>query len=254
MHKFFLYENNKIGDNMEKEVMEILDVILRSLVSLVSLFLVTKLIGKKQISQLSLFDYVIGISIGNFAAEMSINLESEYIHGVVAVVVFGLVAYLVSILTMKNLKIRKFFIGDPTMLIQDGKIIYNTLKKSRIDINDLLEQCRINGYFDINEIDYALLEANGQISFKPKPEYESPVNKDLKIEKARQGLCSNLIVDGNIIHKSLKVMGKDIKWLEHELKVKGIKLENVLLATLDLGGTFRVYEKNVNIKEHEILQ
>ena len=95
---------------MNKEVMEIIDVILRCLVSLVTLFLVTKMIGKKQVSQLSLFDYVIGISIGNFAAEMAINLDSEYLHGVVAVIVFGIVAYLVSILTLKNLKIRKFFI------------------------------------------------------------------------------------------------------------------------------------------------
>ena len=109
---------------MGKEIMEILDVILRCLVSLVTLFFVTKMIGKKQVSEFSLFDYVIGISIGNFAAEMAINLDSEYLHGTIAVIVFGLVAYLVSIITLKSLKARKFFIGDPTIIIEDGKILY----------------------------------------------------------------------------------------------------------------------------------
>lgn len=238
---------------MQKEILEVLDVILRCLVSLVSLFLVAKAIGKKQISQLSVFDYVIGISIGNFAAEMSINLESEYLHGVVAVIVFGLVAYLVSVLSLKSLRLRRFFMGDPTMLIQDGKIVYKGLKKSRFDINDLLEECRIKGYFDIREIDYALMEANGDISFMLKPEYQPPQLKDLQIKKEKSGLCANLIIDGQIIQKSLNEMKKDVKWLEHELSVKGIKRENVLLATLDLNDKFEVYEKNVNLDEYQIL-
>lgn len=239
---------------MHKEIIEILDVILRCLVSLVTLFLVTKMLGKKQISELSIFDYVIGISIGNFAAEMSINLESEYIHGIVAVVVFGLVAYLVSILTMKSLTLRRFFMGDPTMLIQDGKIVYKGLKKARCDINDLLEECRINGYFDVSEIDYAIMEANGNLSFKLKPEYEVPQNKDLKIKKQRTGLCANLIIDGHIIQKSLDEMQKDVKWLKHELKVRGVKQEDIALATLDLNERLEIYEKNVNFEEHEVLE
>jgi len=187
MHNFFLYVNNKSGDIMHKEIIEFFDVILRCLVSLVTLFLVAKMLGKKQISQLSVFDYVIGISIGNFAAEMSINLESEYLHGVVAVIVFGLVAYLVSVLSLKSLRMRRFFMGDPTMLIQDGKIVYKGLKKARFDVNDLLEECRIKGYFDIREIDYALMEANGDISFMLKPEYQAPQLKDLNVKKQKNG-------------------------------------------------------------------
>ena len=150
---------------MEKEIIELLDVILRSLVSLVTLFLVTKMIGKKQVSQFSLFDYVIGISIGNFAAELALNLESEYLHGIVAVVLFGIVAYLVNLITMKNLKIRQFFIGQPTLLIENGKILYKSLQKNKFDINDLLEEARSNGYFDLSDIDYAVMEANGKSKF-----------------------------------------------------------------------------------------
>ena len=238
---------------MAKELTEILDVILRCLVSLVTLFFVTKMIGKKQVSQFSLFDYVIGISIGNFAAEMALNLDSEYMHGIVAVIVFGIVAYLVSIITLKSLKARKFFIGDPTIIIEDGKILYKNLKKTKFDINDLLEECRINGYFDISEIDYALMEANGKISFLAKTDYQKPTNKDLNIKKQKNGLCANLIIDGKIIHESLRIMHKNEEWLKHEIKVKGYKLEEIILATLDLEETFKVYGKNVNSKAYDIL-
>ena len=119
---------------------ELLDVTLRAMISLVTLFLITKMLGKKQVSQLSLFDYVIGISIGNFAAEMTINLESDYLHGILAVVIFGIVAYFVSILTMKSIHLRRYFMGTPTLLIQDGKLLEKNMKKVRYDINDLLEQ------------------------------------------------------------------------------------------------------------------
>lgn len=238
---------------MEKEMMDLLDVVLRCLVSLITLFLVTKMIGKKQVSQFSLFDYVIGISIGNFAAEMAINLDSSYLHGTIAVIVFGIVAYLVSLVTMKSLKIRKVIIGEPNVLIKGGKILYNSLKKSKFDINDLLEECRINGYFDISNIDYALMEANGKISFLPKPDYQNPVNKDLKIKKNRSGLCINLIIDGQIIEGALKDIHKSEDWLMHEIKIKGFKLEDVILATLDLEENFKVYGKNVNDLTYNIL-
>lgn len=238
---------------MQKQIIELLDVIMRCLVSLITLFLVTKMIGKKQVSQFSLFDYVIGISIGNFAAEMAINLDSSYLHGTVAVIVFGLVAYLVSEITMKNLKIRKIIIGEPNILIKDGKILYKSLKKSRFDINELLEEARINGYFDISEIDYALMEVNGKISFLAKPNYQPPTNKSLKVKEKRKGLCINIIIDGQIINKALKECHKKEEWLIHKLKEKGFKINEVLLATIDLDNNLKVYGKNVNDNTYNIL-
>ena len=97
------------------------------------------MLGKKQVSQLSLFDYVIGISIGNFAAEMTVNIDTNEVNGIVAVLVFGFVAYIVSIITMKSITLRKFFMGKPTLIIEDGKLKWERLKKVKFDINDLLE-------------------------------------------------------------------------------------------------------------------
>ena len=108
---------------MKIDFAELFDVTIRAILSLITLFLITKMLGKKQVSQLSLFDYVIGISIGNFAAEMTINLETSEINGIWAVVLFGIFAYLVSYVTMKSIILRRFFMGTPTILVQNGKII-----------------------------------------------------------------------------------------------------------------------------------
>ena len=192
---------------------ELLNVVIRALISLITLFLISKLIGKKQVSQLSLFDYVIGISIGNFAAEMTINLESDEIYGIVAVILFGFIAYLVSILTMKSIKLRRFFMGTPTILIEHGKLIQDNFYKVRYDINDMLEQCRVNGYFDISEIEYAIVEANGELSILPKDENRPVTIKDMKLKPNKQGLCANVIIDGKIMYKNLEIIDKDEKWL-----------------------------------------
>ena len=141
---------------MNIDFAELGNVTLRALSSLVTLFLVTKMLGKKQVSQLSLFDYVIGISIGNFAAEMTINLESNEINGIIAVLIFGLVAYLISYGTIKSICLRRFFMGTPTIIIQNGKILEKNLRKVKFDINDMLEEVRSNGYFDLSQVEFAV--------------------------------------------------------------------------------------------------
>ena len=234
---------------------ELIDVTIRSLLSIVTLFLVTKMIGKKQVSELSLFDYVIGISIGNFAAEMTINLDSQEANGILAVLIFGVIAFGVSYITMKSMRLRRFFIGVPTMIIQNGKILYEPMKKMKLDINDMLEQCRINGYFDISQIEYAILEASGDLSIMPKAEYR-PVNpKDMQLKVNREGLCANVIIDGKIMINNLKCMNKSVEWLMKELKIKGYTdLSKILLATLDINEKLNIYNKDMNIDSLDVLE
>jgi len=239
---------------MDINYTELLDVTYRALISLVTLFLITKLLGKKQVSQLSLFDYVIGISIGNFAAEATINLESNWLNGVLAVVLFGLVAYLVSILTMKSIIARKFFMGEPTIVIQDGKILKQSLKKIKFDINDLLEECRNNGVFDIEQINYALMEANGKLSILLKPEYLNITIKDMNLKAVQNGLVANVIIDKKIMKDSLKSIKKDEKWLLKQLKIQGHQLKDVLLGTVDINDKLTVYKENDNIEPKKVLE
>lgn len=237
--------NNNNGDNM----IEALYMIPRSLLSLFTLFIVTKLLGKKQVSELSLFDYVIGISIGNFSAEMVMNMDVQYINGIISMITFGVVAWLVSYLTMNSMTLRRIIIGTPTILIQNGKIIEKNLRKTMIDINDLLEQCRNNGTFDISEIEFAIMEANGKISFLPKKEYTPVTLKDMSLKGSKNGLCSNVIIDGHIMKNNLLNMNKNVEWLLKELKVKGKKDKDILLGILDINDKLTLFEKNdIDIK------
>ena len=234
---------------------ELLDVTVRALSSLITLFLVTKMLGKKQVSQLSLFDYVIGISIGNFAAEMTINLESKEINGIWAVILFGLCAYLISYLTMKSIKLRRFFMGTPTILIQDGKILEKNLKQVKFDINDMLEQIRSAGYFDLSQVEYAILEANGEVSILPKAEYRPVNTKDMKLKVGKEGLCSNVIIDGKIMFNNLKNINKTEDWLKKQIKIKGYSdITKILLASVDINEKIVIYERNMDIDPKNVLE
>ena len=237
---------------MNYDIKELLIVIYRSIISLAALFCVTKMLGKKQVSQLSLFDYVIGMSIGNFAAEMTINLDSHTISGILAVSIFGIVAYLISILTMKSITLRRFFMSTPTILIEEGEILVESLKKVKFDINDLLEVCRIKGYFDVGEIEYAIMEANGDISILPKEKYRSLVLSDLNIKHKQTGLYANVIIDGKIMEENLKKINKTTEWLFDNLKTDD--LSNMLLVTVDNEEKLHVYSKNKNRKAKEVLE
>ena len=237
---------------MNIDYKELLIVTYRSLLSLSALFLVTKLLGKKQVSQLSLFDYVIGILIGNFAAEMTINLESGTLNGIIAVFIFGAVAYLISFLTMKSLSLRRFFMSTPTVLIEKGEIIIEGLKKVKFDINDLLEVCRIKGYFDIATIEYAIMEANGDISILPKEKHRPVTLDDLNIAKNQTSLAANVIIDGEIMKDNILKMNRSVEWLKN--KIKGNDLANILLATLDEQGKLEIYLNNKNRQGKEILE
>lgn len=244
-----------LNDILNTDFLEIKIVIIRSFLSFLLLFFVTKIIGKKQVSELSLFDYVVSISIGNFAAEICMNLDEQFLNGVVGLTVFGIIAYLVTILSMKSIKLRRFFMGVPTIIMQDGKFVYENFKKIKIDINNFLESARANGYFDVSEIKYALMEADGKISFMPKDEYKTITINDMNLNVKKQGLVANVILDGKIINKNLLNINKDEEWLIKELKQKGYNnYRDILLATVDINEKINIYKKYENIKVRSVLE
>lgn len=229
---------------MNIDFIETFKIIPRSVASLIVLFLITKLMGKKQVSELSLFDYVIGISIGNYTAEMVMNFDYQYINGIIAILTFGIISYLVSILTMKSMSLRRFLIGVPTIIIDEGKISLEALKKAKLDINDFLEQCRGEGYFDVSEISSAILEVNGKISILPKRDYQVPTLKDLKIKANKEYLSVNVIIDGNLMENNLKNSNKNKAWLDKELEKQGYNgYKNILLATIT-NDSLNIFDKD----------
>lgn len=244
MYNFKKISNTNNGDIMD--INEALSIIPRSLISLVTLFIATKILGKKQVSELSLFDYVIGISIGNFTAEMILVLDNQLINGVVAILTFGFMGYIISYISTKSIIFRRFMIGTPTIIMSNGKLLYKSFKNLNIDINDFLEQARIAGYFDITQINYAIMEANGDISFLLKEDSNS---------NNKQGILpANVIIDSNIMHENIKETDKSESWFIKELKKQGYtSYENILLATYS-NNNLTIYRKNENIKPKNVLE
>lgn len=238
---------NMIKDIINTNWHEIMLVSERAIISLVFLFFMTKLIGKKQVSELSLFDYVISISIGNFAAEMTTSTDTQVLNGLVGVLIFGFVAVLVSVLTMKSIILRRLFMGSPTILMENGRFVYKNLKRVKMDINDFLETARIAGYFDVSKIKYALMEANGKISFMLKEENNPVTIKDMNLKASKDGLVANVIIDGKIMKKNLSNINKDRAWLLKQLKVSGKIVKDILLATVDVNEKLVIYEKRDSV-------
>ena len=234
---------------------DFLNICFRTILVLVILFFITKMMGKKQISELNFFDYIVGITIGSIAADISLDIEKDMLAGIAALFIYGFISYIISFISIKSILARRFFIGVPTVLVEKGKIIESGLKKSKIDVNDLLMEARENGYFNLDEIDYALMEVNGNISFLPKEKEKPVTKKDMKIKCSNEGLTVNAIIDSKYMVNNMKAINKDKEWLDHELKVNGYdNYDNILLATIDNNYKVTIYEKNVKPDKNTVLE
>ncbi len=232
---------------------DVIMMIIKGSIAVIYLFLVIKTLGKKQISELNIFDYIIGLSLGNIAAEMTVNKDISILGGLVAMSVYGLFSLLVSFITAKSILARRFFTGFPVTLISNGKLSKEQLKKCKIDINDLLQDARESGYFDISQINYAIMEPSGKISFLPKAKYSPVTPSDMKLKVSETGLVSNLVIDGNIMKDNLNLIGHDEKWLLTRLEKEGYKdINNLLLVICDNKEKLTVYLKDIKIEKNTL--
>ncbi len=231
---------------------EILKIVFTSAFSVIALFLLTKLMGKKQISQLNLFDYINGITIGSIAAEMATAIETDFWLPLTAMTVYAFFSLLLSYLERKSSKLNRFFVGDANILLEDGVLYEKNLIRSKISVNEFLSQCRTSGYFNISDIQTAVLEPNGIISFLPKADAAPLTPADMNIQKPESEIIPNVIVDGNILSGNLRLLGVDEVWLLTELMNQGISSpDKVFLATCDKELHLSVYVKvdETNCKE-----
>jgi len=235
-----------------KIITDNLDLIFRNILAVFTLFVLARLMGKKQISQLSFFDYVVGISIGSIAAAFSVDQNISYVHGILSLIIWALFSIAVAFMSLKNLKVRRLLEGVSTILIQNGKILEENLGKERFNINDLTEELRMKGVFDITDVEFALLETSGRVSVKLKSQKQSVTPSDLSIPTNYQGLSWNLIIDGEIIQKSLSDVKLNEGWLLDELNKKGISsAKEVLLASLNSEGDLYIALKDKTVKKKD---
>ena len=211
-----------------------------------ALFLVAKFIGHKQIAQLDFFDYITGITIGSIAAEMATELEEPW-KPFTAMVVYGGATVLLSVISKRFPRSRKYLNGTPTILMDRGKLYYENLKKAKLDLSEFMVMCRQQGYFDLTNIQTAVFEYNGKLTILPVSSQRPMTPSDMNLAPEQELLFTELIMDGRILEGNLKRMGLDLTWLDKQLKQYHIaSAQDVFLAVCDRNLKFVLYEKNRN--------
>ena len=227
---------------------------IKSTAAVIVLFVLARIMGKKQISQLTFFDYTVGISIGSVAAELSVEKGVSLREGIFSMVIWTAFPLILSFIASKSMNARRLLDGTPTILIQNGKIIEKNLHKAKFTINDLLEELRIQGTFNINDVEFALLETSGKMSVLKKSSNQTVTVSDLNLKSDYQGLCANLIIDGKLMSQNIAQINKSEAWLQNELRKRNISsIADVLLASIDSNGNFYIDLKNRDPSIHNVL-
>lgn len=215
--------------------------VLTTLLSIAVLFLLEKAMGSKQVSQMTMFDYAVGITIGSIAAELATELE-EPARPLTALIVYGIAAVAISVLTSKSLKARAVVTGKPLVLLENGVIYRDNLKKARLDLSEFLTYCRIGGWFDLNQLQAAVLEHNGAVSFLPKEKDRPATPTDLDLSPKQSQVQTPFVMDGKLLSDNVRQAGKEEAWVHRSLLRQGYRDEKeVLLALWDGGEKLTVF-------------
>lgn len=218
---------------MKEALADIGPVALTSVLSLVALFALTKLMGCKQVSQLTLFDYIIGITIGSIAAEFATDLENP-VQPLTALLIYGLAAFGISELATKSIRARGFINGKPLTLMEGEQIYRKNLRKARLDLSEFLTLCRTAGYFDLTQIQTAVLEHNGVVSFLPREPFRPATPSDMDLKPKQSHVQTPFVIDGKLLPKNIAEAEKEDAWVLRALLKQGYRDETgVLLALWD---------------------
>lgn len=223
--------------------MDFFRVFITAPISLIVLFLLAKLMGNKQMSELNMFDYINGITIGSIAAELATGEFTDIYDGVMAMVIYSLIAIMLTFLSQKSLLLRRFITGKSIIIYDNGKFYNKNLSTAKIDINEILVMCRSKGYFNFDEIQTVILESNGQLSILPKDKNRPLTPDDMKITVLQSGVEAVVIQDGKVLERNLKATGNNIEWLKKELKKQNIKTSEVFIAFCDNNNTLKIHKK-----------
>lgn len=219
---------------------EWLDIAVRSAIFVAVLFFITKWLGKKQISELSFFEYVTGISIGSIGAEVAMGLERNIFHGIIGIIIFAAIPFFAGLISLKSKGFRNFIEGKATVFIKDGKIMEDNLKKERYTTDELLELLRKKDVYQVADVEFAVLEATGDLSVMLKKENQPLTAKDLNLSVPSIKEPQTVIMDGVIMDEPLATIGRSRAWLHTELEKLGVTVENVFLGQINSFGELTV--------------
>lgn len=222
--------------------MEVLSVIFASFFSAVVLFIIAKVIGHKQVSQLDFFDYITGITIGSIAAELATTLDNPSWKPLISMIVYGIVSFGLSLLTRKFPRTRKYINGAPTILMDNGKLYRSNMKKAKLELSEFMIMCRQAGYFNLSDIQTAIYECNGKLTILPLST-KRPVNPgDMSLNPKPEYINTEVIMDGRVLDGNLKRMGLDTTWLQRQLNEQGFSnVKDIFLGVCDSNNKLTLY-------------
>lgn len=207
-----------------------MDVILRTVLSILILLLVAKLLGKQTISNMTFHDFVTSITIGSIAGNLAFNQSLRTSYFLLALLVVTIVSFTLSYIALKNRKLRNWISGSPTVLIEDGMILEANMRKLRYTLDTLAQELRGMGIFNMEEVEYAVLEDNGTVSVLKKEEHRMVTKMDLQLPKVNHAFPVEFVMDGIILEENLRKHGLNKEWLEKQVRRQGKQLSDVFYA------------------------
>lgn len=225
-------------------------VLFRGVIAFLTLLIMARLMGKTQVSQLSYFEYIVGITVGSITSSMTVDLNIRPMSAWIGLVTWVVLAAVLQYVTIKWRWASKVLKGEPTVVMLEGKILENNLRVMRYQIDDIRGLLRTKGVFDFSDVQVALLETNGELSVQKRPELRPATPEDLGIVKGPEDMNMELIYEGEIIEHNLHLLELDQDWLHQQLDSRGLTLQQVSYAALDSQGNLYVdlYRDRLAIK------
>lgn len=234
---------------------ELILILIRSVLSFVVLLILARIMGKQQLSQLTFFDYVVGITIGSISAAMSVDQNIKILNGIMGLIIWGGFPVLISVLAMKSMKFRKLTDGTPTVVIQNGKVQEQNLKKEMMTFEELMELLREKSVFSLADVELAMMEINGQLSVMKKSENQPVTPKVLGLTTQKLKQPQIVVLDGQLLENSLNKSGYSREWLLGEAMKQGASdFSDVFLAQIDSNGNAYIDLYQDQLKKPEIKQ
>jgi len=226
-----------------------LEIALRAVAAFLGVILVTRVVGKQQLGELTVSDFVNAIAIGSIAAAMATDHKENVIYYIIGITIFGGLTYLTNFAGLKSRAARKLLEGEPTVVIHNGKILEKNMSKERYNMDNLTMQLREKNVFNISDVEFAILEPNGKLSVLLKSDKQPVTTGDIGVTTQYEGVASELIVDGKLIQQNLQQNNLSKEWLITQLQKQGIKsIEEVSFASLDTSGNLYVDKYHDNLQ------
>lgn len=213
---------------------DIIDIILQTLIAFFAILFITRILGRQQVAQLTVYEYINGITFGSIAATVATDLGQSSFGHLVGLFLFGALTYIIGYISRKKRKFSKVVQGEPVLVIQDGHILEKNLSRFHYTVDDLTHLLRQKDVFNILDVKYAILENTGELSILKVAGKENITVEDMKLQTTQEELITDIIVTGVIIYDNLKKRNISVKWLTSQLKMMGVKdIKDIYYATLD---------------------